>query len=68
MAGEIRIQLGPEYRPLRVLGLGNVATTAFFPFGVDNLAELVQSIKQIPVYFRATLSRANDLAAVLTGC
>ena len=39
---EISIQLDPEDRRLRVIGLGNEATAAFSPFGVDNLAELVQ--------------------------
>jgi hypothetical protein len=42
---EISIQLDPEDR---VLGLGDEATTAFSPFGVDNLAELVQIHKADP--------------------
>jgi len=43
---EISIQL--EDGRLRVLGLGDAATTAFSPFGVDNLAELVQIHKADP--------------------
>ena len=45
---EISIQLDPEDGRLRVLGLGDEATTAFSPFGVDNLAELVQIHKADP--------------------
>ena len=45
---EISIQLDPEDGRLRVLGLGDEATTAFSPFGVGNLAELVQIHKTDP--------------------
>ena len=34
---------------LGVLGLGEESTTAFTRFGIDNLAELVQIYKAIPV-------------------
>jgi hypothetical protein len=44
---EISIVLDPEDGRLRVLGLGE-ATTAFSPFGIDNLAELVQIHKADP--------------------
>jgi hypothetical protein len=38
-----QLQLDPEDGRLRVLGLADeTATTAFSPFGVDNLAEFVQ--------------------------
>jgi hypothetical protein len=45
---EISIQLDPEDGRLSVLGLGDEATTAFSPFGVDNLAEFVQIHKADP--------------------
>ena len=45
---EISIQLDPEDGRIRVLGLGDEAITAFSPFGVDNLAELVQIHKADP--------------------
>ena len=45
---EISIQLDPEDGRLRVLGLGDEATTAFSPFGVENLAEFVQIHKADP--------------------
>jgi hypothetical protein len=48
---EISIQLDPEGGRLRVLGLGDEATTAFSPFSVNNLAELVQIHKADPGLF-----------------
>ena len=63
---KVSIQLNPEDGRLSVLGLGDEATTAFSPFGVENLAELVQIHKADPVLLpRRPLSRAKELAALL---
>jgi hypothetical protein len=45
---EISIELDPEDGRLTVLGPGEEGITAFTPFGVDNLAELVQIYKADP--------------------
>jgi hypothetical protein len=44
---EISIQLDPEGGRLRVLGLGDEATTAFSPFGAIISPSSFKSIKQI---------------------
>ena len=49
---EISIVLDPEDGRLGVLGIGEESITAFTPFGIDNLAELVQIYKTLLWYFR----------------
>jgi len=49
---EICNEMDPEDGRLTVLGPGDEAITAFTPFGVDNLTELVAMCKADPDLFR----------------
>ena len=49
---EICNEMNPEYGRLTVLGPGDEAITAFTPFGVENLTELVKIYKADPDLFR----------------
>ncbi|HEV3166898.1 MAG TPA: hypothetical protein VGZ22_22920 [Isosphaeraceae bacterium] len=49
---EISIDMDPEDGRLTVLGLGEEATTAFTPDGVDNLTALVKMVKADPDLLR----------------
>jgi hypothetical protein len=49
---EICIEMDPEDGRLTVLGPGEEAITAFTPFGVDNLTELVKMYKTAPDLLR----------------
>jgi hypothetical protein len=62
---EISIDMDPEDGRLTVLGPGEEAITAFTPYGVDNLTELVKMVKADPDLLPRQVS---DIDAVLTGC
>ena len=49
---DISIEMDPEDGRLIVLGPGEEAITAFTPFGVDNLTELVKMYKTDPDLLR----------------
>jgi hypothetical protein len=49
---EISIDMDPEDGRLTVLGPGEESITAFTPYGVDNLTELVKMVKADPDLFR----------------
>ena len=49
---EICNEMDPEDGRLTVFGPGDEAITAFTPFGVDNLTELVKMYKANPNLFR----------------
>jgi hypothetical protein len=49
---EISIDMDPEDGRLTVLGPGEEAITAFTPYGVDNLTELVKMVKADPDLLR----------------
>jgi hypothetical protein len=49
---EISIDMDPEDGRLTVLGPGEEAITAFTPYGVDNLTELVKMVRADPHLLR----------------
>jgi hypothetical protein len=49
---EISIDMDPEDGRLTVLGPGEESITAFTPYGVDNLTELVKMVKADPDLLR----------------
>ena len=64
---EISIVLDPEDGRLGVLGLGDEIDNRLYTPASKTSLSSCRSTKPIPVYVRA-LNRANEHAAVLTGC